>query len=399
LLKQQGKTMIKQLLLIAFTFCSLSSYAKINELPEEFSDFSLNRDIRISYEDLDNLLEITVLDMGRSDRSSRKSQSSIGTRMKSHKNNDTALEANRFLFEAVSKSEIKDGFHKIRISLEKVPDEISLNELSLDEQLAYWLNLYNTAIVEKLIEHYPIRDTEDLLFDDDSILDEEFLTVAGYKLSLNDIQHKIVFEKFGKKKPIVMYGFYQGNIGSPNLRNEAYKGNKVYHQLVENGEEFVNSNRGMQIKRKSRLYVSKYYEQTESLFTDFETDLREHLEDYAEGQMKSDVKYAKRFKIDIEDWNITDLFGTERSFGATASTNPAAMLNAVVSNSDVPVSEDGSSSGMGAVNVNFINDSIMMRTMDFGRFSPEMLEKIKKLNLKRQDNSGTVEIKDIDSNN
>ncbi|HAU06127.1 MAG TPA: DUF547 domain-containing protein [Pseudoalteromonas shioyasakiensis] len=391
--------MIKQLLLIAFTFCSLSSYAKINELPEEFSDFSLNRDIRISYEDLDNLLEITVLDMGRSDRSSRKSQSSIGTRMKSHKNNDTALEANRFLFEAVSKSEIKDGFHKIRISLEKVPDEISLNELSLDEQLAYWLNLYNTAIVEKLIEHYPIRDTEDLLFDDDSILDEEFLTVAGYKLSLNDIQHKIVFEKFGKKKPIVMYGFYQGNIGSPNLRNEAYKGNKVYHQLVENGEEFVNSNRGMQIKRKSRLYVSKYYEQTESLFTDFETDLREHLEDYAEGQMKSDVKYAKRFKIDIEDWNITDLFGTERSFGATASTNPAAMLNAVVSNSDVPVSEDGSSSGIGAVNVNFINDSIMMRTMDFGRFSPEMLEKIKKLNLKRQDNSGTVEIKDIDSNN
>lgn len=391
--------MLKQLLLIAFAFNSLAAYAKIDKIPEEFADFSLNRDIQISYEDLDRLLKMTVIDMGRSDRSARKSQSSIGTRMKSHKNNDTALEANRFLFEGVTQSEIKDGFHKIRVSLEKVPSEISLNELSLDEQLAYWLNLYNTAVVEKLIEHYPIRDIEDLLFGNNSILEDEFITVAGYKLSLNDIQQRIVFEKFGKNKPIVMYGFYQGNIGSPNLRSEAYKGNKVYHQLVENGEEFVNSNRGMQIKRKNRLYVSKYYEQTESLFSDFESDLREHLEDYAEGQMKSDVKYAKRFKIDIEDWNITDLFGTERSFGATASTNPAAMLNAVVSNSDMPVSADGSSSGMGAVNVNFINDSIMMRTMDFGRFSPEMLEKIKKLNLKRQDNSGTVEIKDIDSNN
>ncbi|TGV20929.1 DUF547 domain-containing protein [Pseudoalteromonas sp. MEBiC 03607] len=391
--------MIKQLLLITFTFCSLSAFAKIDKLPEEFSDFSLNRDIKVSYEDLDALLEITVLDMGMSDRSSRKSQSSIGTRMKSHKNNDTALEANRFLFESVSQSEIKDGFHKIRISLEKLPDEVSLNELSLDEQLAYWLNLYNTAMVEKLIEHYPIRDTEDLLFGDDSILEEEFLTVAGYKLSLNDIQQKIVFEKFGKKKPIVMYGFYQGNIGSPNLRNEAYKGSKVYHQLVDNGEEFVNSNRGMQIKRKNRLYVSKYYEQAKPLFDDFEADLREHLEDYAEGSMKSDVKYAKRFEVDIEDWSITDLYGTERSFGATASTNPAAMLNAVVSNSAAPVASDGSSSGMGAVNINFINDSIMMRTMNFGRFSPEMLEKIKKLNLKRQDNSGSVEIKDLDSNN
>ncbi|KPZ71219.1 DUF547 domain-containing protein [Pseudoalteromonas sp. D15MCD-2] len=391
--------MFKQLLLIAFTFCSLSSYAKINELPEEFSDFSLNRDIKISYEDLDNLLEMTVIDMGKSDRSSRKSQSSIGTRMKSHKNNDTALEANRFFFEGVSKSEIKDGFHKIRVSLEKVPSEVSLNDLSLDEQLAYWLNLYNTAMVEKLIEHYPIRDTEDLLFGDDSILEDEFLTVAGYKLSLNDIQHKIVFEKFGKKKPIVMYGFYQGNIGSPNLRDEAYKGSKVYHQLVENGEEFVNSNRGMQIKRKNRLYVSKYYEQAESLFSDFESDLREHLEDYAEGQMKSDVKYAKRFKVDIEDWSITDLYGTDRDYGGSTSTNPAAMLNAVVSNSAVPIGPEGSGSGIGAVNVSHITDSIMMRTMDFGRFSPEMLEKIKKLNLKRQDNSGSVEIKDLDSNN
>ena len=200
--------MFKQLLLIIFTFCSLPLQAKINEIPKEFSDFSLNRDIKISYEDLDNLLEMTVIDMGMSDRSSRKSQSSIGTRMKSHKNNDTALEANRFYFEGVTKSEIKDGFHKIRVSLEKVPSEVSLNDLSLDEQLAYWLNLYNTAMVEKLIDHYPVRDTEDLLFGDDSILDEEFLTVAGYKLSLNDIQHKIVFEKFGKKKPIVMYGFY-----------------------------------------------------------------------------------------------------------------------------------------------------------------------------------------------
>jgi len=75
------------------------------------------------------------------------------------------------------------------------------------------------------------------------------------------------------------------------------------------------------------------------------------------------------------------------------------MLNAVVSNSAVPIGPEGSGAGIGAVNVSHITDSIMMRTMDFGRFSPEMLEKIKKLNLKRQDNSGSVEIKDLDSKN
>ncbi|WP_404340465.1 DUF547 domain-containing protein [Pseudoalteromonas mariniglutinosa] len=393
--------MCKHIVLSLLLFCSFSGLAKLEELPKEFADFSLNRDIKVSYDDLDKLLSLTVIDMGKSNRNKLKSQSSIGTRMKSHKNNDTALEANRFFFEEVTQSELKSGFNKIRRSLESLPDEISLNELSLDEQLAYWLNLYNTAMVEKLIEHYPIRNTEDLLFGEASILKDEFLTVAGHKLSLHDIQHNIVFKKFGEKKPIVMYGFYQGNIGSPNLRPEAYKGSKVYHQLVDNGEEFVNSNRGLMIKRKNRLYVSKYYDQTKTLFDNFETDLHEHLADYAEPPINYDVKNAKRFKVDIENWDITDIYGTSRQFGAANSTNPAAMLNAAVSNADgqavgaIGSTSQGEGSGLGAVNLGFISNSIAERSIDFGRFSPEMIEKIKTLKMKKMDNSGRVEIQDL----
>ncbi|TMP04091.1 hypothetical protein CWC11_11885 [Pseudoalteromonas sp. S3178] len=40
----------------------------------------------------------------------------------------------------------------MRLSLEKAPIQASLNDLSLDEQLAYWLNLYNIAMIEKLID-------------------------------------------------------------------------------------------------------------------------------------------------------------------------------------------------------------------------------------------------------
>ncbi|WP_350314916.1 DUF547 domain-containing protein, partial [Pseudoalteromonas sp. TB43-MNA-CIBAN-0091] len=82
-------------------------------------------------------------------------------------------------------------------------------------------NLYNTAIIEKLIEHYPVRNAKKLLEGESSILNDKFINVSGHTLSLNNIQHDIVFKKFGNKK-IVMYGFYQGIIGSPNLRNEAY---------------------------------------------------------------------------------------------------------------------------------------------------------------------------------
>ncbi|MDO6464405.1 DUF547 domain-containing protein [Pseudoalteromonas carrageenovora] len=45
---------------------------------------------------------------------------------------------------------------KIRLSLENVPVQAPLNDLSLDEQLPYWLNLYNIAMIEKLLSGLPI---------------------------------------------------------------------------------------------------------------------------------------------------------------------------------------------------------------------------------------------------
>ncbi|WP_462176914.1 DUF547 domain-containing protein [Pseudoalteromonas gelatinilytica] len=382
--------MLKQFLLVSAICFATQTSAKLDTLPEEFSDFSLDRDITISYDDLDMLLDMTVIDLGRSDRRFRKSKANIGTRMRAHKNNDTALEANRFFYEEVTTSKLKEGFHKVRVSLEKVPDQVPLNALVLDEQLAYWLNLYTTALLEKLIEHYPVIDTQELLFGEQSILDEEFIHVAGYQLSLNDIQHNIVFKKFGKNKPIVMYGFHQGNIGSPNLRKEAYKGSEVYHQLVENGEEFVNSNRGMQVKGNNKLYLSLYYKQVEALFDDFENQLKNHIEDYTEGDLKNSVELADNFQLSIDDWGINDLYRTERTFGASTATNRAALLNAVASASgDV---------GVGAVNSSYISDAFMERTVEFGRFPPEVWEKLKQLNTKRKENRGSVKIKDLDAN-
>ncbi|ATC82772.1 DUF547 domain-containing protein [Pseudoalteromonas agarivorans] len=385
--------MYKWLLLLCLTTSGFA-FAGVEGLPKEFADFSINNDITVSYDDLDQLLKLTVLDTGRSDRKkASKSQALIGTKMRSSRKKNTKNEANRFFFEEVSKSEISEGFNKIRISLESLPNEIALNNLSLNEQLAYWLNLYNTAVVEQLLKHYPVRDTEKLLFGKNSILEEKFLSVSGHALSLNDIQ-KIVFKKF-TNKPIVMYGFYQGNIGSPNLRAEAYSGKKVFHQLEDNGDEFVNSNRGLYIGKKNRLYVSKYFEQTKPLFENFETDLHYHLEKYVDTSMRYNVKNAKSIRFKIEDWSITDIFGTERVIGGSSATNNAAMLNAVVSNSTYPKGAEGSGSGVGAVNLNFISDSITNKTMDFGRFSADQIEKLKALKLKTESNSGTVNIKDL----
>lgn len=104
--------MLKPLLLITAIFFTAHSSAKLDTLPEEFADFGLDSDLTISYGDLDQLLKITVIDLGRSDRGFRKGQSGIGTRTRAHKNNDTALEANRFYYEEVVKADLKTGLKK-----------------------------------------------------------------------------------------------------------------------------------------------------------------------------------------------------------------------------------------------------------------------------------------------
>ncbi|XQF89893.1 hypothetical protein ACOBV8_14685 [Pseudoalteromonas espejiana] len=52
-------------LLLIFTAFSCVALAKTESLPKEFSDFSIKNDISVSYDDLDQLLKLTVIDTGR----------------------------------------------------------------------------------------------------------------------------------------------------------------------------------------------------------------------------------------------------------------------------------------------------------------------------------------------
>jgi len=367
-----------------------------DELPKEFQGDTWNSKYEISYDDLSALLNATVLDMGLSSKRKMKaSKAKTGTRFKSNHKLHTALEANRFYFEAFKDEESKKILTKIRKSLEQVPSEIPLSKLKEKEQLAYWLNLYNVTVLEQLILMYPIKLIEDELVDDDSFLDKKLLNVAGHNISLNYIHHKIILTKFKKNKD-VMYGLYQGNIGSPNIRREAYTGEKVLKQLESNANEFINSNRGVFKGKKNKLRVSRFYEQNKELFPNFEDDLSKHLLYYANGSIRRSIDDAKSIKTNIEDWTITDVYGTLRNYGGGINSNGAAMLDSTSSTADSAMGlGEGAGSGVQAVNMGFIAESFSERTLAFGRFSPEQVAILKELNANQLENRSSVTVTDL----
>lgn len=299
------------------------------EVPEPFRGFDEASELTISYEDLSSLLRAVVVDAGNSTRAiADPVQAKTGTRMKPRIERYTASEGNRFFYETFTDNEAgRDFLRKIQKSLEALPAEEPLEKFSRNEQLAYWLNLYNVTVLNEIVAVYPKRNLKRLLLGKNSILEQKLLTVAGVPLSLNDIQFTILTQNYDYN-PLIIYGLYQGIIGGPDIRKFAYSGDNVYYDLEDNAFKFVNSNRGTFNYDEGILLVSNWYERNSVYFPDFDSDLSKHLMDFVEGEERAGLLAASMLKPTIDDWTVTDLGGTRQEVARSLAHNNAALLDA-----------------------------------------------------------------------
>lgn len=364
---------------LGFLVISDTTIAAESAVPEAFQGSNENSKYTISYNDLTDILKLAVVDVGRSDREvAAPRRAATGTRMKTSVKRTTINEGNRFFFETFdSNKDTQKLLIGIQKSLESLPDEAPLKYFSRDEQLAYWLNLYNVTILNELIQIYPKRNLKKVLTGKKSIKSEKILTVAEVPLSLDDIQYTILKNNYNND-PLVIYGLYQGNIGGPNIRKRAYTGSDVWRALKNNANEFVNSNRGTFSRDEKVFQVSSLYDRNRVFFPDFQSDLSEHILVYVEGDERRQLQSASTLKPDIDDWSITDLGGTDRDFGAGFANNSAALLDSV--KSTVPA--DGG--GVTAAAAGYGSVQMASKTRPVSRFSPELLVQLQTLNAKRE---------------
>lgn len=357
------------------------------DVPEPFWDFDPTSNYAINYGDVDTILATLVVNMGRSERDSLPAlRASTGTRLQAKTRRKTANEGNRFHFEELEDNEeFRQVLRVVRENLEAIPDQMPLEKFNREEQLAYWLNLYNIAMLDQLVGLYPESNLEKELTGKDSILDTRFLNVSGVPLSLNDIQHTILRWNYDDN-PLVIYGLYQGIIGGPNIRPLAYTGESVYRDLVDNAEEFVNSNRGTYMKGGSTFHVSSFYARNQVYFDDMEAGLKAHLLEYIEGTQRQNLLEADRIVADIDDWTITDISGGQQQVTRSFAQNAAGMLGATQSRQpgDVP----GTS-----VSTSFTIDSFTTLTRDptFSRFERDALRRVSTLESTDVSSGGRVQ--------
>lgn len=269
-------------------------------------------DVSLEYSFLDKALAYMVLRMGPSTRQGLgRPDAMVGTRHVFGHESRFRLEGNRIIFSLLEPEDFAP-LAEYRRDLERVGSEIDIASLPRNEQLAYWINLHNVAVIEQIAAHYPVVSPSRIQIGPEKRpLDEaRFIEVAGVKLSPKDIRTAIVYPNWDD--PLVMYGFFRGEIGGPSIQRSAYTGANVRALLSESANEFVNSLRGVEGYGRTLLVSKIYDEATPFYFSQTERDLRTHLARFAEDDVAAILAKTTAIKTNTYDDAISDLAGGER---------------------------------------------------------------------------------------
>jgi len=182
---------------------------------------------------------------------------------------------------------------------------LPISTYNRDEQKAYWINLYNALTVHIILSHYPVDSIRDINISPGWFSrgpwGAKLLTVEGVKLSLDDIEHRILRPVWKDNR--VHYAVSCASLGCPNLFPVAYTSQNLELLLDQGAREYVNHSRGATFKN-GHLQVSSIYIWFQDDFGGSTDSVVAHLRQYASGGLAARLRsYSGDLKHDY-DWRL-----------------------------------------------------------------------------------------------
>ena len=183
---------------------------------------------------------------------------------------------------------------------EHPPDEQSWSD---EEQIAYWVNLYNAFTIKLIIQHYPIQSIKDIgskiqIPFINSPWDIKFIEINEKKLDLNNVEHSILRKNFNE--PRIHFAINCASFSCPKLRREAYDADRLEEQLHEQAIEFIND------EERNLIFQDKA--ELSKIFSWFKGDFIKKGTLVSYINLYADNKITKKTKISFMDydWSLND---------------------------------------------------------------------------------------------
>ena len=185
---------------------------------------------------------------------------------------------------------------------------VDVRTLNRDEQLAYWLNLYNGRVLSLILDHYPVRSVRQIKSKPLDLMgpfDDDVLCVLGEKLTLTEVESGIIRPIW--QDPRVHYALNCASYGCPNLRKRAWRAQNLSAELDYAAYKFINSNRSMRVGPLGMFVrLSKIYKWYAEDFGGSDQAVLRHICSYANAKTRRKLRRAKRINAYFYDWSLND---------------------------------------------------------------------------------------------
>ena len=184
--------------------------------------------------------------------------------------------------------------------------QINTQSLTRDQQLAYWINLYNAKTVDLILEEYPV---DSILEVSDGIIDSgpwtrKVVSVDNSRLSLHDIEHRIVRPVYEDER--IHYALNCAARSCPNLAPQAWRADGLDQALQEAERAYVNDPRGVTITSGGGIILSKIYVWFKEDFGNSEAEVLESLAEVAEPELQEKLQGRTSVRDYVYDWTLND---------------------------------------------------------------------------------------------
>ncbi len=148
---------------------------------------------------------------------------------------------------------LKTEHAKLKVYLTLLENTVPESTWSRNQKLAYWINLYNAATIDLILNNYPLSSITKI----DKAWDTKITRSGTRQLTLNDIENQIIRPTF--KEPMIHFAVNCAAKSCPKLLNEAFVADRLTSQMTKSAKYFVN-NTSKNSLAADEIKVSKIFE-------------------------------------------------------------------------------------------------------------------------------------------
>ncbi|MEZ4803605.1 MAG: DUF547 domain-containing protein [Gelidibacter sp.] len=188
----------------------------------------------------------------------------------------------------------KNGDDKLNAYITKLSKFEPNKDWSVQELLAYYINLYNAATIQLIVKNYPTKSIKDIK----GAWTKGFVKVGDKDLSLGAIENGVLRKM---DEPRIHFAINCASYSCPKLRNEAYTAGKINEQLDDAAKGFINGDKNEISENNPKL--SKIFDfYTGDFKVNGKKDLIGYINQYSKTKINPDAKYT--FKD--YNWNLNE---------------------------------------------------------------------------------------------